>query len=289
MRIPYWLLKQLPMWDYICPKCKREVEQKSHKCPYCEEQYGVPLRVPPKVLKDNKVLEEYVHKHVFPKVSASQRKYLTRFFTVLFSDGFENDFTPWTSTGGTPTIVTDPVHHGAKAMNGNASGDYASKTVTAQTHIFARGYFRWDAYPSSGTTIYFMRLAHAGTNEIDLRIQPSGAKAIVAGWSRRGLSLGGSTLLDLNVWYCIEVEYLVAVSGYCKVYLNGNLEINSSGDTSLSVDIDEVQVGPYEANTVDPFNEYVDCVVIADAYIGVEVEVVPVGGTVQQAKLQDII
>jgi DNA-directed RNA polymerase subunit RPC12/RpoP len=80
------MLKQLPLFDYICPKCKREVKEKSHKCPYCGENYGVPLRVPPKVLKDPKALEEYVHKHILPKISASQRAYLTQFFTIIFSD-----------------------------------------------------------------------------------------------------------------------------------------------------------------------------------------------------------
>jgi predicted amidophosphoribosyltransferase len=82
MGIPHWLLRLFPMWDYICPRCKKKVQKKSHNCPHCQERYSTPVRVPPKLCKDKKALENYVHKHVFPKVSYAQRNYLTQFFTT---------------------------------------------------------------------------------------------------------------------------------------------------------------------------------------------------------------
>ncbi len=121
MKIPFLLLKLIPLFDYICPCCKKEVEKNSRECPYCGEQYGSPVRVPPRLLKDPKALEDHVHKHVFPRISKAQRDYLAQYFTTIFAHGFEGgDFGEdpetgysWTGTGGSATIVESPVHHGS--------------------------------------------------------------------------------------------------------------------------------------------------------------------------------
>src|SRR3990172_7268216 len=103
--IPKFLWKYLPFWDYLCPACKKEVPKNSHECPHCGEKYPFAVRVPPHILKNSdtregmKALEKYVHKEVFPRISAFERNYLTQFFTEYFNNGFEEgDFSAWTST-----------------------------------------------------------------------------------------------------------------------------------------------------------------------------------------------
>ena len=39
MHLPSLLLKLLPMWDYVCPKCQESVPKNSHECPHCGESY----------------------------------------------------------------------------------------------------------------------------------------------------------------------------------------------------------------------------------------------------------
>src|SRR3989337_3644689 len=120
MNIPYWLLPMLPMWEYICPKCRKGVKQSAHQCTHCSEKFPLAIRVPPSFLKDPKKLEAYVHKHIFPRVSEFERNYLTKFFTEYFNNGFEEgDFSAWTSvndSGGRLSVQGTTVHHGSYAM-----------------------------------------------------------------------------------------------------------------------------------------------------------------------------
>src|SRR3989337_2094782 len=122
MNIPYWLLPMLPMWEYICPKCRKGVKQSAHQCTHCSEKFPLAIRVPPSFLKDPEKLEAYVHKHIFPRVSEFERNYLTKYFTVIFSDGFESgDFSAWTGTVGGPTVSNVQAHHGTYSCRASGS------------------------------------------------------------------------------------------------------------------------------------------------------------------------
>jgi hypothetical protein len=80
MKFPLWLLRLLPMWEYICPKCRKTVKANSHHCPHCGERFPQAIRIPPTILKDAKKLEDYVRKNVFPRISKFQRNCLARCF-----------------------------------------------------------------------------------------------------------------------------------------------------------------------------------------------------------------
>jgi hypothetical protein len=268
MNIPHWLFRLLPMWDYICPKCQKEVPKNSRECPFCSERYPSPLKVPPKLHKDRKALENYVHKHIFPKVSREHREYLTQFFTDLFSDGFESgDFSAWTATSGTPTIVGSPTHHGSYAMNTNGSADYVYKTLASTiTKAFYRFYWRTDTAPASGEYAYLASLRPTtwGT-----------ACAMVGVWNNAGtitwiLTVNGVphyyTLgsCNPNQWYCIEFEY-DADSDSQSLWIDG-IKIISATD-SATAEIKYITLG---ISNFFGSNHYYDCVVVADAYIGPE-------------------
>lgn len=286
-----WLLRLLPMWDYICPKCQKEVDKNSHKCVHCGEHYSIPLRVPPKVLKDPKALENYVHTKIFPKVSASQREYLTQFFTEIFSDGFESgNFNAWTTSiisGMTLSVTTDKPHHGTYGMkitgidNAGEYGVYIKTLASAYSEIYMRAYVAIDSKPSTAG-FYCMGLdlaagASGGQGVCFPIFNPNtnkwGIGLLVAGTVTYYYESGTSTL-DVNTFYCVEVYVKIhATNGAGKLWVNGAEKVNETNkDTDNLGNIQNPQVGIYYV-----WNAYgaaqtmwIDCVVVADAYIGVE-------------------
>lgn len=284
MKIPFWLLHILPMWDYICPKCKRDVDKKSEKCIHCGEQYNEPLHVPPKLLKDPKALEIYVHKHVFPRVSRAQRDYLAQFFTELLNDGFESgDFSAWdgtqVSTGETATVeVIDP-HHGtyqAKfSCDGSSANEYArvyKSLIAGQDTVYTRAYFKIiTALPASGQGYRLIRHKSPETFAIGyVRI------VNVAGtikWLLIANEVEDEYIdsIQLDTWYCLELYTKVnTVSGEAKLYIDGTERCSLTGDYSLDTRISAIYIGQGGSTGATAHDIYVDCVVVADTYIGPE-------------------
>lgn len=293
MNVPYWLLRLLPMWEHICPKCRNEVKKNSHRCLHCGERFPLAIRVPPLFLKDPKKLEAYVHKHVFPRVSEFERNYLTQYFTTLFSDGFEsNDFSAWTGTtsgGGSsaPAIITNPVHHGthAAAFATVANGwtvAYKNFSSTYST-AYARSYVQFSATPTSGNRLYIYPIlfegdaaAHilvaallynnAGTLNWDLEYRTDSVE------SNHVYSLAPT--ITINTWYCVEIRFTGATgSGQVGLYINGNLVASATGLTNDDYLAGRLEIGAYSLAMSATTRH--DCVVVADAYIGTE------GGTLQ--------
>jgi hypothetical protein len=285
MKVPVWLLRLLPMWDYICPKCKKEVKKNSHKCLHCGEQYGQPVRVPPKVLKDSKALDYYVHKHVFPRISKSQREYIAQFFTEIFSDGFESgDFSAWTGdysgTGDDPTITSTDVHSGSYAAEFDVPAwchSYVWKDISSGYNtVFARWYQRFEEVPdsdgeyfrtfrlkdASAVTVCTMQLQNiSGTMQLRLtKDYPSGNTDV-------------SYTFSTNTWYCFEVKFTRDSSdGEYSVWINGSSVISDTGlDTSSAGQPSRFIFGRASYGSIATVTQ-VDDVVIADAYIGSESE-----------------
>jgi DNA-directed RNA polymerase subunit RPC12/RpoP len=280
MNVPYWLLHLLPMWEYICPKCRKEVNQNSHECPHCGEKYPLTLRVPPTFLKDQKKLEAYVHKHVFPRVSEFERNYLRKYFTILFPvagvgvEGFEtNDFTTWTATVGAPTIQAVTVHHGTYAMYINGV-EYASKTLASTNALtYARGYFNFEALPPNNgdrtrvLSIYvddgsedrgtLMGITNdTGTIKWQMTsfcTDPRGFKTITS----------ATPAIATGVWYCVKI--MRTQKGTAQAWVDGT----SIGTVSTTSDIANKKVN---VGSVGVYSSafYADCIVAADADIGCE-------------------
>jgi hypothetical protein len=254
----------------------------------------LPLRVPPKVLKDPKALEDYVHTKVFPKVSASQRAYLTQFFTEIFSDGFESgDFSAWSGTTGTPTIATSPVHHGTYSANFDP-GDDCYKYIAAQSTLFTRIYWYW----ASGSVadggkhgiVWFQSVAGFYVAILYLRYINGAYR-----WSVRYNNLANyadsaQQTPTTGQWYCIEMKAICdSTAGEIHVYINGN-ELTDLGLTNIDTDtsVFHVKIGAFDTASSTVIS-YADCVVVADTYIGPEVAPKPRGSIVVHAKLAGII
>jgi hypothetical protein len=290
MKFPLWLLRLLPMWDYVCPRCQQDVPKNSHKCPHCGERYPMPLKLPPSVLKDKKLLEDYVHKHIFPTVSPVHRAYLSQFFTELFSDGFESgDFSEWTSTTteGSATITVDNAyaHHGSYAakvyLDGFSDDANAEKTLSTETEGWARCYFYISQF--TGYNIYractLLGFSDSGVHLAVIQLKANDPDDPIIGiifWDDATYTQGAdsSTSITKEEWHCAEVHWRKSPF-LIEVWLDG-VQLDDLTQTGYSTahDINSVVIGNTSRGfgTVEQTEAtyYVDCVAVADAYIGVE-------------------
>lgn len=191
--------------------------------------------------------------------------------TQIFSDGFESgDFSAWTSTTGSPAVVSTQKHHGTYSAEFDASNERANKTFAGQTTVFVRTYLRLGAVPPSGQLIRFLNL-FGGASEIArlIIIESTGLRLRLTRYYPTTTTFNYAYSFQANTWYCIELKFAKSVSGEYRVYLNGSEVITNTGiDTSGAGDASEIRAGQtYSDYTV---TSWVDCVVVADAYIGPE-------------------
>ena len=268
MQVPFWLLKLLPMWAYVCPKCEKDVPKNSHECPHCGEKYPMPLRVPPRIWHDRKALEDYVHKHVFPNVSQAHRDYLAQFFTTLFVHGFEGgDFGTdpqtgyaWTGTSGSPEVVSSPTHHGAYALKVNAVSEYVYKSITVSGDVYVRVYYRRPSSSGEHKIVYLMSDA---TPRFIIDFYLDTTLVVYCGGSWK-TEVTIDAVPD-NEWICVEGKYGIS-SGTAELWINGVSVASYSGLSNGAVNTLRVGFGTGSGSDV----AYLDCVVVADAYIGPE-------------------
>lgn len=276
MKIPYWLFRLLPMWGFLCPRCRQEVKKNSHQCPHCGEKFPFPLRVPPMILKDKKIFEEYVHREIFPKVSASQREYLTQFFTVIFTDGFETgDFSKWDSIVGSPEISSTS-KTGIYSMKMDASQEYVTKNFTGMNEVYWRWYVRYDVMPDSdGDYMRYCGLEGSGgvpTRIVNVElINQTGNMKICLGENFPSSVVYSDTItIGTGEWHCIEIRFKKDINGGYQVWFDGVLVLSDMGkDTSAAGAADELRLG-YGVDSGGPYTLYIDSVTISDTYIGPE-------------------
>jgi len=280
------------MWEFICPRCQKEASKNSHACPHCGEKYLLPLRVPPYILKNlgtlegMKTLEEYVHKHIFPIISEEYRFYLTQYFTILFNDGqvgstmeTASDFSAWTGTFGTPTIVA-LAHHGANCASCNATAEFLSKTLASAAETYDRVYINLSAMPANNTeAVEFLRMRKISPLTSLLRAMLLNVAGTVV-WRMEywtgaltGANSNQQTNPSPNTWYCVECRVKCSTTvGEYHMWVNGSelTDIAQTGKNTVQTTFDQYLHGEVFSNYV--VTVLTDCVVISDAPIGPEVE-----------------
>jgi hypothetical protein len=201
--------------------------------------------------------------------------------TVIFADGFESgDFSAWTGVKDySPEIVSNVVHDGSYAAFCNDTGiRVCYRELTPVDHLFIRGYYKFGAMSVEWAIHglgYFVEhnmvhivamfaIAHITGSNYFWWIQA------INGSDLQDVSSSSFTL-DVNHWYCMELEMFVDGSaGYTKLYVDGVLAASLDGvDNDYYGSIGRAGAGQvFETRNNEPV--WWDCCVIADSYIGLE-------------------
>jgi hypothetical protein len=284
LKLPLFILRMLPLWSYECPFCHTQVNEKDRFCRKCGAKFTeLQSRVPWVGWRDKKTLSDYIHKEVIPKVPKYWQDYLLQRYSIIFQDGFESgDLSAWSgvdvNSPNTVTVVSDVQHHGT----------YSCKMHGETDTWYARIYKSFPStYPEIYYRIYF-RLSDVANNIRIFNINGAGNEIFVVTWDGTQWIMSRkypltddyvSDSLSVNTWYCLEMHFLKGTSGNYRVYKDGVQIYDWNGDTSGAPNVDEVQAGIYYASAV--YDLWVDCVVVADTYIGPEV--VPVAKAIAKA------
>jgi len=193
------------------------------------------------------------------------------FATTIFSDGFESgDFSAWTGTVGTPTVVSTQAHHGTYSMNIDGTktlnqGCYKSITPS-DGPIYARLYVYFAALSSAGNYMDIIQIVDdSGWGEI-ARVINNGTNVIFCLYNNYyNYALDTDAVVATGQWYCVELVFY-RYPGQSKLYIDGVLKAT---DTGNNPNIQATRVYACGLNHYY-FNAYFDCVVVADAYIGPE-------------------
>jgi len=197
--------------------------------------------------------------------------------TVIFEDGFESgDFSAWTGTSGTPSVQSTVKHHGTYAAGFDAYPEYCYYNYTDQTTAHERIYFQITALPPlSGNLVTVLRIDNiTGGWLVCVEVYNSAGIVYIAVYrwlNGAGGRVVSSATVSVNIWYCLEVKAVIDTAGGYEVWLDGTSIISLSGDTTGRGNANQIRTGRVYQSGTWTFFVYVDCVVVADVYIGLEV------------------
>jgi hypothetical protein len=199
--------------------------------------------------------------------------------TVIFADGFESgNFSAWTGVKTySPEIVSDVVHDGSYAAFCNNTGiRVCYKEVMPVNHLFIRAYYKFGAMSVEWAIHglgYFVEHDMVQIVAMFAIAHITGSNYFwwfeaINGTDLQDVSSSSFTL-DVNHWYCMELEMFVDGSaGYTKLYVDGVLAASLDGvDNDYYGPIGRAGAGQvFESRNNEPV--WWDCCVIADSYIG---------------------
>jgi len=191
----------------------------------------------------------------------------------IFSVGFESgDFTAWNGgTFGTVSVVSNPVHSGAKAAkatySGSASG-WQESLASSYADLYFRSYIYVPALPSVGKSSIIGIVYNAAWNEFlqsMIYTDANGSHWILVcpnGWQ----SDWAPAEVSANTWYSVEIRRFVgdATHGQAELWVNGSLLVDST--QAITGNSQNLQAGSIAAGDAN-FIVYGDDFVADSSYI----------------------
>jgi len=202
--------------------------------------------------------------------------------TELFSDGqvgstqeTAGDFSAWTGTTGTPSVETTAPHHGSKDFKFDPaiySAEYAYKDFAEVQTAYARLYVQAANFNDAPKVL---ELRDKDAQFYAQLLMASTGWTLYYRYYTFEYVQGSSTYtvtVNTGQQYCVEIKVIrSATVGEVRVYIDGIERITVTGiNNAEGTGIDEVRVGVANTPFASGVIVYTDCVVVADAYIGVE-------------------
>lgn len=214
----------------------------------------------------------------------------------IFQDGFENGLTKWTTetygAGSAPTTQNGTFRSGAFAVtfNTQATKSFAmsmiGETISGRSSVYVRAYYYVDSSTLSlmgaDDRFYILRLTANDQLVASLGLRREGTMPVRwciwrATSGTAGTHTYGQTqnVASVPKWTCIEFMWDKTTSSI-KVWINGNLEFQETGNWTGVADVNEINVGIYKSgtsgSTYDPTTAltckvYVDDLIIDEQYI----------------------
>lgn len=205
--------------------------------------------------------------------------------TQIFASGIDKgNFTDWDSkveSGATITPVTDKPHHGfysAKLVQ-TAADDYAylqkDFTNVPSGSIFARMSLYIDSIDmgDNADLAYLLAINDGVGQRFSLALRNIGGSQNINYGIRETISFGityAEVDLVTDKWYGLELEAYIGVAGYVKLYTNGELVATKDEIDTSAWEFNRVRVGMFTAAQLHAFTGYFDCIMVADAYMGLD-------------------
>ncbi len=187
------------------------------------------------------------------------------------------DFSHWTGLN-SPTIVTNPVHHGNYAASLDGSTESFYQDFAASATAYARVLARVHALPASGSWMHLYTLRHLTGGGLDLLYVRVANVGGVLKWRlmvyKSNATWETVDAVDANIaidtWFYIEACFIQNTTGGGKLYINGSLVATMTG-TANDKSVERLNVSA--SNIPSGGVNYFDCIEVADAGpIGVESE-----------------
>jgi hypothetical protein len=189
----------------------------------------------------------------------------------VFSDGFESgDFSVWSRTVGSPSIVSSNAHDGTYCAQADSAFDYFVLDDLDLETVYCRFYVKVLSQPAEGDSAILF--ANTDSNGEWLSIVEYRNESGTSGlglWNC--ISWDGQfyqVTLQSGSWHCLEVKFVTdGASSECVLYVDGGEACVVDG-FDVSSNTAGVRFGLIDCNYAATVN--VDCVEVAQSYIGSE-------------------
>jgi hypothetical protein len=187
--------------------------------------------------------------------------------TYDFNDGFEsNDFSKWSTANG--SIQSTTKYSGTYAAQ-FTQWQAAVRTGTAgnEKYVQARVYLSSMSGTDASSEILMLSQS-AGTSVSVIVKDVSGTKHFYLrdDW---GSEYDSGITASTDQWYLIELSYKKNTSGWFKLWIDGTLEVEQTGDTSGHMTTADTIIGGYNLDSLT-ITRIIDDVKVSDSYIGTD-------------------
>ncbi len=198
---------------------------------------------------------------------------------AIFSDGFESGTGAWDFKAGATSVTSGAAHHGNYGLRANPAAwfdGYVVKDISSDT-VFIRWYVRVGKLPGTNQWVNVGGLINTAWNYICYvsYYNEAGTKYLrLSRWFPSNLGTNYEWNYEANRWYCFELKFVKsATAGEYRLWMDGVEIASQTGlDTSGCGTVGRVCLGVFKNTSYAYPLVDVDCVVIANTYIGQEPE-----------------